>query len=182
MILVLKNHNCRLIEKALDMFKQRRILIIDDDVGIGEVILEIIRPYYPNSIFISDPEKAKECLLKENFSLIISDVFMPGLSGTELIKQLRANGNWTLVMFLTGNATKDTALAALRLGAVELLEKPFDEKELLQTIERVHEIEKRKVQLIEENLRGSVFGGDVEKKKKMLGLLHIANQKRKPAS
>ena len=160
------------------MSSEKRILIIDDEPEIGEILLEMLKPHYPHTFFMSDAKKARERLLSEQFSLIISDISMPGLPGPELIRVLRADGNWTLVIFLTGHASKENVLSALRLGVSDVLEKPFDEEVLIHTIERIFEIEKRKNRLILESSSHEMKKEDIDKKNKMLGLLHLANERK----
>lgn len=126
------------------MSSKKKILIIDDEPDIGEYVLDTIMPHYPNSRFISDAKIALSCLQKQSFDLVISDINMPGLRGSELVRNLRAHGDLTLVMFLTGNMSKENVLSALRLGVADVMEKPFNEDELIKTVQRIFEIDKRK--------------------------------------
>ncbi len=160
------------------MASSKKILVIDDEPEIAEILCDLLITHYPLVESMTDSNQARERLEKESFSLIISDINMPGLPGPELIRFLRARGDWTLVMFLTGNATKENVLSALRLGVVDVLEKPFDEDVLLQTIQRIFEIEKRKNGLVLEQAGKELSKEQLEQKNKMLGLLHLANEKK----
>lgn len=161
------------------MSSQKKILIIDDEPELAEIVLLSLQDYYPNAVSVTDIGKARELLVDHSFSLILSDVMMPGLSGPELIKSLRIAGDWTPVMFLTGNGSKETVLSALRLGVSDVLEKPFDSDELLKSVQRVLEIERRRNQLIADRTRAEISKENIEKQGKMLGLLHVVNEKKK---
>jgi FixJ family two-component response regulator len=103
---------------------------------------------------------------------------MPQIQGPELMRSLRSQGFLTPVMFLTGAATKEMAMTALRLGAADLIEKPFKTDELLQSIERVLELEKRKAKLYLDFANREVSKENIDKQKKMIGLLHVVNSKK----
>jgi DNA-binding NtrC family response regulator len=161
------------------MSSTKKILIIDDEPEIGEIIMDILTPHFPNCRFISDSKLALKNLETNKYSMIISDVTMPGLYGPDLIRHLRAIGCWTLVIFVTGHCNKETALTALRLGVEDLIEKPFEPDSLVQTVRRIFEIDKRRTQLILENYEKNLEDPETLKKAKMLGLLHLANESKK---
>lgn len=166
------------LDKGVGMREGESILIIDDETEIGEILVDLLSPEYEKVVFANHPQKAKELLTKESFSIIMSDVNMPELKGPDLIRLLRASGNLTPVVFLTGAASKDTVLTAIRLGVSDVLEKPFDAEELIKSLDRVLEIDKRRTQLILDK-HNNKKPEDTERQQKMLGLLHVANEKKK---
>lgn len=161
------------------MISGKKILLIDDEVDLGHILAEMLGSYYKHVDFISDSRAAIKTLSEKTYDLIISDVMMPGLEGRELIRLLRADGNFTPVMLLTAYASKDTLFSAIRLGVVDVLEKPVQEDFLIETIARVLEIEKRKFEVAKQKVLQESPQEILSKKEKMLGLLQVTNEKKK---
>jgi DNA-binding response OmpR family regulator len=63
----------------------KKILLIDDEIDLGEILVEMLQPHYEVAEFISDSRIAKQILTEQNYDLVISDVLMPGLEGSDLI-------------------------------------------------------------------------------------------------
>jgi DNA-binding NtrC family response regulator len=98
---------------------------------------------------------ALERLGAKTYDLVLLDVQLPELSGLEVLKRMRAQGNETPVVMMSGHGTVETAVAALRLGARDFLEKPFSSTEkLLVTIATALEVTqlKQQVQDLEQRL------------------------------
>jgi two-component system response regulator FixJ len=70
----------------------------------------------------------------EGFDCVIADVRMPGLSGLDLVRRFAAQGRATPVVLITGHGDIDMAVAAIKLGAFDFIEKPFDESRLLEAV------------------------------------------------
>lgn len=160
------------------MKRQKSILVLDDEADMGEIILDILTPLYEEVVFTSSPAEAKQIVSSRVFSLILTDVQMPDIPGPEFVKYVRSFGRIEPIIFLTGNATKDVVLSALRLGAADVIEKPFDTSELLQAIDRTFELEKRRLQLYETLFTQKDNESKVGSQKKMIGLLQVANNKK----
>lgn len=160
------------------MKRQKSILILDDDADIGEVLYEVLEPVYNEVIYSDSPAKAKELVTQRAFSLIICDVLMPELPGPEFVRLVRSLGRIEPVIFLTGNASKEMILSALRLGASDVLEKPFNGEELLRAIDRAFEIEKRRLALYESLISKQDGEARSASQRKMIGLLQAANLKK----
>jgi len=158
-----------------------RILVIDDEIELGHIIVDTLKPIYDHVSYCSKPADAKIALQEGPFNLVLSDVSMPEIPGGELIRILRSQGNLVPVVFLTAHASKDTILTALRLGVSDVLEKPFDANQLIGTINRVLEIERRKRDYILDSHGPNAENKKIEAQKKMLGLLYVANEKQKAA-
>ena len=67
---------------------------------------------------------------------IVSDIRMPGMDGLQLQSKLRAGGDTTPIIFITGHGDVPMAVQALRAGAMDFIEKPFDEDVLLESVRR----------------------------------------------
>jgi two-component system response regulator FixJ len=68
------------------------------------------------------------------FDCVIADVRMPGLSGIDLVRRFAEEGRITPIILITGHGDIDMAVAAIKLGAFDFIEKPFDESRLLESI------------------------------------------------
>lgn len=111
------------------------IAVIDDD----EAVLDSLRLYFARqNIETSCFESAKDFLAAiasgRRFDCIISDVRMPGMSGLDLVYRLKQNGLTAPVILITGHGDVDMAVAAIKVGAFDFIEKPFDEARLLASI------------------------------------------------
>jgi DNA-binding response OmpR family regulator len=115
--------------------KENRILIIDDDEDILELLSYILNKegYLINTLLNS---KGLESLLyREEFSLMIVDRNLPCVEGTELVKKLRDRGNQTPVIFLTAKNSKDEKREGFVRGGDDYITKPFDNDELILRVE-----------------------------------------------
>jgi diguanylate cyclase (GGDEF)-like protein len=97
----------------------------------------------------SDGEAALERLRREPADLVLSDITMPGLSGIELLERVRREYPGTDFIVLTGHASVETAVSALRMGAADYLRKPIQADELVLVVRRL--LEQRA--LVDENTR-----------------------------
>ncbi len=160
------------------MKTEQSILILDDEPDIGEYLMTLLEPVYSQVTYCSSPTEAKELVQKQAYSLILSDIMMPGLPGHEFVMYLRSLGRIEPVIFVTGNASKEVLLSAIRLGVADVIEKPFEEVALLKSIDRTFEIEKRKYALYESIINQTQSETKQNGQKKMIGLLHLANTKK----
>jgi DNA-binding NtrC family response regulator len=155
------------------MKKYGTILIVDDEKEIGEILIDIFANTFEKVVYCDSAQEALSVVQATPLSVILTDYSMPGLSGNDFIIKLRALGHLTPVVFLTGHASKELAISALRLGVSDVIEKPFDSTSLLESIDRVLEIEKRKNNIYKDQSNPSV------QQKKMVGLLQVVNQSKK---
>jgi two-component system response regulator FixJ len=70
----------------------------------------------------------------QRFDCIVSDVRMPGMSGLDLVRSLKGSGVSAPVILITGHGDVDMAVAAIKVGAFDFIEKPFDEVRLLDSV------------------------------------------------
>ncbi len=112
------------------------VLVVDDDDSVRKALARLIRSVGLN---VETFASAREFLAREPHpgpACLILDVRMPGLSGLDLQKELAASGSTLSVIFITGHGTIPMSVQAMKAGAVEFLEKPFDDQTL---IDAVHE-------------------------------------------
>ena len=111
------------------------VALIDDDAAV----LDALRYYLARqSIRTSTFQAAREFLealdRHEQFDCVVSDVRMPGMSGLDLMKHLNERGYAGPVILITGHGDVDMAVGAIKNGAFDFIEKPFDEARLLTSI------------------------------------------------
>jgi two-component system response regulator HydG len=115
---------------------ERRILIIDDDRSMCEVLEVELRRREFDVTSVTSPHEALARFEREDFGLVITDVNMADISGVELCQQLVGRREDMPVIVVTAYANMETAIAAIRAGAYDFVTKPFDMDELALTIER----------------------------------------------
>ena len=111
-----------------------RVLVVEDAKDMNRLIVKTLKKagYSVDGCF--DGEEALDFLLGAEYDVILLDVMMPKLNGYGLLKQLRANGVDTPVLFLTARDAVADRVKGLDLGADDYLVKPFDFDELLARI------------------------------------------------
>lgn len=126
--------------KAMTAPKRReRILLVDDAPETLDVLgRNLSRAGYAVAVATSVGE-AQAVLRRDDFELVITDLRLPGPSGLELVRWVRENRSTCEVIVITGYATVEGAVEAVKTGAEEYLAKPFTDEELLSAVERATE-------------------------------------------
>jgi len=125
-----------------------RVLVVDDD----RLIREMVRDALEESARVESCESgeiALEALAREPVDLVISDLTMSGISGSDLLERVRREYPGTDFVLLTAHASVESAVGALRMGAADYLVKPIRNEELALVVDRI--LARRK--LLAENLR-----------------------------
>lgn len=118
--------------------EERRILIVDDDEAVRSLFANYLGERY-SCVTAADGQEALVRLACETFALVISDVQMPGLSGTELLRKIVEIFPDTAVIMVSGIGRAQRVLDAVRLGAFDYLVKPCELDVLDLTVERALE-------------------------------------------
>lgn len=108
------------------MGNQSLILVVDDEADIREILGMQIQDLGFEFVEAENGQQALELIENSSVDVVISDISMPKMNGIDFLRNCRLNGFDKPFIVLTGNATKSTALEALRLGAFDFLEKPFN--------------------------------------------------------
>lgn len=111
-----------------------KILIIDDEKAIRRTIREILEFEKYNVDEAEDGQQGLDMALKGNYDVILSDIKMPKLDGTELLAKLMAHGTESSLIMMSGHGNIETAVDAVKKGAFDYLAKPIDLNRLLVTI------------------------------------------------
>jgi DNA-binding NtrC family response regulator len=123
---------------ASDSYKEH-LLIVDDDAGTLEVLQRNLTDEGYRVFTASGVVEATQVLEATPIDLVITDLKMPKISGLDLVRHVRENFRNTEVMMITGYATIEGAVQAVKTGAEEYLSKPFTEAELFEAVERALE-------------------------------------------
>lgn len=149
----------------------QKILIVEDEKAISGVLQSILSDELPEYEFAiaEDGLEGYKLIEKEDFALVISDIKMPKVSGTELLKQaLQIKPDTTFVM-ISGHADIDTAVACLKEGAYDFISKPIDINRLIISVKNA--LDKRILQKTNQvlNVENSTLKKKVNKKYQMIG-------------
>jgi putative nucleotidyltransferase with HDIG domain len=115
-----------------------RILIVDDEVEITEILADLLSEDY-ECLKAGSAEQALGLLRENEFQLVISDITMPGMSGLDMIPHVKQLSPQTVVVMISGMQTVESAIGALRLGAFDYLMKPFDLRQVEAVVKRALE-------------------------------------------
>ena len=149
------------------------ILITEDDRVQREIITDILTQSGYEVTASESAEKTLEILKERTFELLLTDMRMPGLDGLELLRRAKRLRPELEVVVMTAHATIRTAVTAMKEGAIDYLEKPFDKDTLLHVINRVFErtnLQKENRQLRELVARSVSLGSIIGESSAMQGV------------
>ncbi|MCP5464141.1 MAG: response regulator [Deltaproteobacteria bacterium] len=109
-----------------------KILIIDDEEDITKMLKNFLEIEGFEVDTCNDPTKAMSFVEKEHYSVVMTDIKMPQMSGLDLLKQIKAYDGLTQVIVMTGFVTMENILTAFRRGANNVFFKPFENMDLLK--------------------------------------------------
>jgi len=149
----------------------QKILIVEDEKAISGVLHSILSDELPDYQFemAEDGLEGFKFIEKEDFALVISDIKMPKISGTELLKQSLALKPESTFIMISGHADIDTAVGCLREGAYDFISKPIDINRLITSVKNA--LDKGNLQKANSNLKqeNSQLKKKVNKKYQMVG-------------
>jgi len=118
------------------MFENSKLLIVDDDTNLRWLLGRTLRMAgYDRIIEAGDGPSALTLMARERPALMLLDITMPGISGFELVAQMRAEGRRELVLILTDRDDVESRIRGLEAGADDYLSKGFDRRELLARVQ-----------------------------------------------
>ncbi len=126
-----------------------RILVVDDDPRTRNLLVETLAEEGYNAVGVDSGRAAMDLLSRQEFDLVLTDLVMPGMTGLELLRWIKASELEPEVIVLTGYAEVPTAVQAMRLGAYHYLAKPYADAELKELVTKAAE----KRALRQENVR-----------------------------
>ena len=124
-----------------------QILVVDDEMGIRELLSEILSDEGHTVTVAENAGAARRCRSEKRPDLVLLDIWMPDTDGISLLKEWSAGGLLTMpVVMMSGHGTIDSAVEATRVGAVDFLEKPIALQKLLGTVKKAlkHDVSPQK--------------------------------------
>jgi len=115
---------------------RKSILVVDDEKNQREILETILSGEGYDVTTASSGEAAMKFVADRHFDLVLTDLKMTGMSGLDLLKELTDFDKSIIVILLTAHGSVDSAVDAMRLGAFEYLQKPYDSEKLLGTVSR----------------------------------------------
>ncbi|RJX33041.1 MAG: response regulator [Oxalobacter sp.] len=113
------------------------ILVVDDEIGIRELLLEILSDEGHVVATAENAREARRFRAEQAPDLVLLDIWMPDTDGVTLLKEWQRDGLLTMpVIMMSGHATIDTAVEATRIGALNFLEKPIALQKLLKAVQQ----------------------------------------------
>ena len=123
------------------MALHREILIVDDEVGIRELLSEILEDEGYRVATAENAGEARAYRQKQQPALVLLDIWMPDTDGVTLLREWAGSGLLTMpVVMMSGHGTIETAVDATKIGAFDFLEKPIGLSKLLATIARAFKV------------------------------------------
>ncbi|RMD86174.1 MAG: response regulator [Calditrichaeota bacterium] len=116
----------------------KNILIVDDEPNIRDLLSKYFRKIGYSPYVAQDAKEAFLIMQQEDIEIVFLDIKLPGVSGVEILKQLRELNKNIHVIMISGHADEDTAKETLKLGAFDYIHKPID---LLRLDELLAQIE-----------------------------------------
>jgi two-component system response regulator CpxR len=137
-----------------------RVLVIDDDIGLCELVTEYLAPEGYKVEAVHDGEKGVERALSAEHELAVLDVMLPGINGFEVLRRIRARSRLPVLM-LTARGDDVDRIVGLEIGADDYLPKPFNPRELVARINAVLR-RSRPEEQAEKQARETLIVGDIE--------------------
>jgi len=117
--------------------KQAAVLVVDDEPSVADLLSEDLVEEGYNCITVGTGEDALRRLSKSNFDAILLDLKLPGISGMDVLKELKSTHQETVVIVVTSAGDAQTAVEAMKLGAADYIVKPFELEKLNSSVEAV---------------------------------------------
>jgi len=111
-----------------------KILVVDDEKGIRVPLRAFLVAAGYEVEIAEDAIQAQALLSNGSWDVVVSDIVLPGVSGVELLKMIRAAAPYVQVIMMTGEPTAETAAESVRAGASDYLVKPVDKNTILRSV------------------------------------------------
>lgn len=126
----------------------KKILLVEDEENFGSLLQNYLKLSKYDVDWAKDGALGYSAFVKGNYDLCIFDVMMPNLDGFSLTEKIRKRGNDTPILFLTAKNLKEDILKGYKLGACDYLVKPFDVEVLIAKLDAIFNLERTKLDSI----------------------------------
>ena len=112
-----------------------KVLVADDEESLRGIVSEVLTD---DGYIVECVEDGKQALEKitadDDFKILVTDIRMPEMNGMELLEKVKAHTAAVEVIIMTSHGSLDTAIKAMRLGAYDYLQKPFEDLDVISTV------------------------------------------------
>jgi DNA-binding NtrC family response regulator len=112
------------------------VLVVDDDAAIGKVLVALLRQRGLDATHVASAEEALAALETRPYDLVLSDIRMPGMDGMDLLDRVSSGFPGLPVVLLTAHGSVALAVLAMKRGAADFVQKPFDKDEIGFVVEK----------------------------------------------
>ncbi len=147
--------------------KENSVLIVDDEKNIRLTLSQALEALEVETDTATNGEEALAKLKEKGFGLILLDLKMPGMDGMEVLRRVREIRPDIRVIIITAYGTIESAVEAMKLGAVDFIQKPFSPEEIRELVSRVMDREKLDEQKVVD------YGSSLELAKRCVGDRHF---------
>ncbi|MFO7557289.1 MAG: response regulator [Desulfobacterales bacterium] len=130
-----------------------KVLLVDDEENFINTLAERMRTRGMDVTTTTSPKEALKMIEKESFDAVVLDLLMPEMNGLETLNIMKAKNPDLQVILLTGHATVEKGIEAMKSGAMDLIEKPADLKTLT---EKIHKAQAKKMILVEKRTEDKI--------------------------
>lgn len=148
------------------------ILIVEDEPEILNLLKNIFSKYFSKVYTATNGKRGMEIVKESSPDIVLTDILMPEISGTELIAKMRSEGIDTPVIIISSSRERDDLKKAIKLGVYDFIEKPFKRADVEKVVSRVLEMAVRNNDLPRMIFLYGIHSKEVKQQKKFIGLLH----------
>ena len=114
-----------------------RSVVVDDDKAIGEILKELVSGEHISVKVFNDGHEAIAFIKKQPVDIVITDLIMPKVGGLEVLDVTKRLNPDAVVIIVTGHASLETAIEAIRKGAYDYIKKPFTPEQIKEKLKRI---------------------------------------------
>ena len=161
----------------------KKILVVDDDLAMGEMCKELLKSKgYTSEVVSSGKEAIEKVFMDGVYSIVLTDLVMPDIDGIEVLKKIKQQNPQIDVVVMTSYGTVTNAVEAMKLGASDYITKPFKRDELVVVIEKIlqmqrleGEVDRLRSELGEKYTFGNIIGESAKIKKVFEIISNVSN-------
>jgi PAS domain S-box-containing protein len=109
-------------------------LVVDDEEKVSKSLSGLLMDQGYEVVTVRSAQECLQTMSSQHFDLVILDIVMPEISGIKVLQKIKGEYKDTEVILITGYADKEKAIATFRVGTYDFIEKPFESKEILNTV------------------------------------------------
>jgi len=161
----------------------KKILVVDDDLAMGEMCKELLKSKgYTSEVVTSGKEAIEKVSMDGLYTIVLTDLVMPDMDGIEVLKKIKQQNPQIDVVVMTSYGTVTNAVDAMKLGASDYITKPFKRDELIVVIEKIlqmqrleGEVDRLRLELGEKYTFGNIIGESAKIKKIFEIISNVSN-------